>query len=73
MAAFGCNSLIYSGKGTEIDEEFALTYEDLNRLLPAIRDKAQHCILSSYGILLRSTAASILYRQVMVSKHALQR
>jgi len=41
VAAFGCNSLIYSGKGTEIDEEFALTYEDLNRLLPAIRDKAQ--------------------------------
>jgi radical SAM protein with 4Fe4S-binding SPASM domain len=41
VAAFGCNSLIYSGKANSVDEEFALTYEELNRLLPAIRDKAQ--------------------------------
>jgi len=41
VAAFGCNSLIYSGKANTIDQEFALTYEALNQLLPAIRDKAQ--------------------------------
>ncbi len=39
--AFGCNSLIYSGKADEVSQEFALNFEDLNRLLPQIRDKAQ--------------------------------
>jgi radical SAM protein with 4Fe4S-binding SPASM domain len=39
--AFGCNSLIYSGKAPNASEEFALTVEDLNTLLPKIRDKAQ--------------------------------
>jgi len=38
--AFGCNSLIYSGKASEISEEFALPIETLNELLPKIRDKA---------------------------------
>ncbi len=37
---FGCNSLIYSGKASEVDEEFALPLEALNELLPKIRDKA---------------------------------
>jgi radical SAM protein with 4Fe4S-binding SPASM domain len=41
VAAFGCNSLIYSGKANTIDQKFALTYETLNQLLPKIRDKAQ--------------------------------
>jgi radical SAM protein with 4Fe4S-binding SPASM domain len=39
--AFGCNSLIYSGKAPSASEEFALSTEDLNTLLPKIRDKAQ--------------------------------
>jgi radical SAM protein with 4Fe4S-binding SPASM domain len=40
VAAFGCNSLIYSGKATAISQEFALPVEALNELLPKIRDKA---------------------------------
>lgn len=42
VAAFGCNSLIYSGKASTIDEGFALTYAKINELLPLIREKAQH-------------------------------
>jgi radical SAM protein with 4Fe4S-binding SPASM domain len=38
--AFGCNSLIYSGKAPEASREFALPIEELNTLLPKIRDKA---------------------------------
>ena len=38
--AFGCNSLIYSGKAPSASEEFALSIEDLKVLLPQIRDKA---------------------------------
>jgi radical SAM protein with 4Fe4S-binding SPASM domain len=41
VAAFGCNSLIYSGKANAISQEFALPVETLNELLPKIRDKAQ--------------------------------
>ncbi|UCF44734.1 MAG: radical SAM protein [Candidatus Bathyarchaeota archaeon] len=41
VAAFGCNSLIYSGKANAISQEFALPVELLNKLLPKIRDKAQ--------------------------------
>ena len=41
VAAFGCNSLIYSGKANAVSEEFALTFDDLNELLPKIRVKAQ--------------------------------
>jgi len=40
VAAFGCNSLIYSGKGPAVSEEFALSIETLNETLPEIRDKA---------------------------------
>ena len=40
IAAFGCNSLIYSGKASAVSEEFALPIETLNELLPKIRDKA---------------------------------
>lgn len=40
IAAFGCNSLIYSGKASAISEEFAMPLERLNELLPKIRDKA---------------------------------
>jgi radical SAM protein with 4Fe4S-binding SPASM domain len=38
--AFGCNSLIYSGRAPDASQEFALSIEDLNALLPKIRDKA---------------------------------
>ena len=40
VAAFGCNSLIYSGKANTVSQEFALPIEALNELLPRIRDKA---------------------------------
>jgi radical SAM protein with 4Fe4S-binding SPASM domain len=40
VAAFGCNSVIYSGKAVDIKDEFALPLETLNTLLPKIRDKA---------------------------------
>ncbi len=38
--AFGCNSLIYSGKAPQAGDEFALSAEELKSLLPQIRDKA---------------------------------
>ena len=38
--AFGCNSLIYSGKAPAAQQEFALSTDNLNALLPKIRDKA---------------------------------
>ena len=38
--AFGCNSLIYSGRAPDASQEFALSIEELNSLLPKIRDKA---------------------------------
>ncbi len=38
--AFGCNSLIYSGRAPDASQEFALSIEELNMLLPKIRDKA---------------------------------
>jgi radical SAM protein with 4Fe4S-binding SPASM domain len=38
--AFGCNSLIYSGRAPDASQEFALSTEDLKTLLPKIRDKA---------------------------------
>jgi radical SAM protein with 4Fe4S-binding SPASM domain len=40
VAAFGCNSLIYSGKAGGVAEEFALPLETLSEFLPKIRDKA---------------------------------
>jgi len=41
VAAFGCNSLIYSGKANAVSQEFALPVEVLEPLLTEIRDKAQ--------------------------------
>jgi radical SAM protein with 4Fe4S-binding SPASM domain len=38
--AFGCNSLIYSGRANAVSEEFALPMETLKELLLKIRDKA---------------------------------
>lgn len=40
VAAFGCNSLIHSGKAEEVKDEFALPMETLKELLPRIRDRA---------------------------------
>jgi radical SAM protein with 4Fe4S-binding SPASM domain len=40
VAAFGCNSLIYSGKANAVSQEFALPVEALEELLPKIRDRA---------------------------------
>ncbi|UCE96507.1 MAG: radical SAM protein [Candidatus Bathyarchaeota archaeon] len=42
VAAFGCNSLIYSGKAVEVVDEFALSSEVLRELLLNIREKASH-------------------------------
>lgn len=39
--AFGCNSLIYSGKAPEAQNEFALSTDQLKALLPQIREKAE--------------------------------
>jgi radical SAM protein with 4Fe4S-binding SPASM domain len=38
--AFGCNSLIYSGKAPAASNEFALSVDELKVLLPQVRDKA---------------------------------
>jgi radical SAM protein with 4Fe4S-binding SPASM domain len=40
VAAFGCNSLIHSGRANAVSEEFALPMEILRELLPKIRNKA---------------------------------
>jgi radical SAM protein with 4Fe4S-binding SPASM domain len=40
VKAFGCNSLIYSGKANAVSEEFALPLDALKELLPKVRDKA---------------------------------
>ncbi len=40
VAAFGCNSLIYSGKAAEVGQKFALPLESLSELLTKVRDKA---------------------------------
>ncbi|UCC57687.1 MAG: radical SAM protein [Candidatus Bathyarchaeum sp.] len=40
VAAFGCNSLIYSGKANGISKEFVLPLETLKELLPKVHDKA---------------------------------
>ncbi len=42
VAAFGCNSLIYSGRASAVGEEFALPLDTLKELLPKIHDKAHH-------------------------------
>lgn len=38
--AFGCNSLIYSGKAPNASAEFTLSLDELKTLLPEVRDKA---------------------------------
>lgn len=40
VAAFGCNSLIYSGKAKDVVEDFVFPIEDLKILLPKIKEKA---------------------------------
>jgi radical SAM protein with 4Fe4S-binding SPASM domain len=40
VAAFGCNSLIYSGKAKEITKDFVLSTEELKTILLKIQDKA---------------------------------
>jgi len=40
VAGFGCNSLIYSGKATEISDEFVVPVETLKELLPKVLSKA---------------------------------
>ena len=40
VAAFGCNSLIHSGKANTVSDEFALTIEELKEMLPKISDRA---------------------------------
>ena len=40
VGAFGCNSLIYSGKAKDVKQEFALSHEELKEILPKIHSKA---------------------------------
>jgi radical SAM protein with 4Fe4S-binding SPASM domain len=40
VSGFGTNSLIYSGKASEISDKFVLPLETLKELLPKVRDKA---------------------------------
>jgi len=40
VAGFGCNSLIYSGKASEISDKFVVSVETLTELLPKVHDKA---------------------------------
>jgi len=42
IAAFGCNSLIHSGKAIELSGEFAVPIETLKELLPKVKAKANH-------------------------------
>ncbi len=38
--AFGCNSLIYSGKGDTVSDQFALSADELKDLLPKVHERA---------------------------------
>ncbi len=73
--AFGCNSLIYSGKAPDASTEFALTIEELKTLLPQVRDKAhmlglkflwytptQYCELNplQFGLGVKSCTAGLI-------------
>jgi radical SAM protein with 4Fe4S-binding SPASM domain len=40
VAGFGCNSLIYSGKASDISDKFAVSTDTLKTLLPKVHDKA---------------------------------
>ncbi len=72
VRAFGCNSIIYSGKAPGIAEEFAVSIEELRDLLPKILVKAralgmkfnwftptQYCVLNpvSLGLGVKSCSA----------------
>ncbi|XHH07852.1 MAG: radical SAM/SPASM domain-containing protein [Candidatus Bathyarchaeia archaeon] len=39
--AFGCNSLIYSGKGDKVGDEFALSADELKTVLPQVHERAE--------------------------------
>ncbi len=73
--AFGCNSLIYSGKGDKVSEEFALSADELKDLLPKIHDRAhevglkflwytptQYCIFNpvQVGLGIKSCTAAMI-------------
>jgi len=75
VTAFGCNSLIYSGKASTIADEFALPLETLKELLPKVHDKAeqlnlkflwytptQYCCLNpvSLGLGVKSCTAAMI-------------
>ena len=75
VASFGCNSLIYSGKGEKIGDEFVLSLEMLNELLPEVQDKAnklglkflwytptQYCRFNpvTYGLGIKSCTAAMI-------------
>jgi radical SAM protein with 4Fe4S-binding SPASM domain len=42
VAGFGCNSLIYSGKASDIGREFIVPLDTLKQLLPKVHEKANH-------------------------------
>ena len=41
VPAFGCNGLIYSGSAPSVAAEFALSIDELKKILPEIQEKAQ--------------------------------
>jgi len=41
VRVFGCNGLIYSGRGPMVAEEFGVEIDELRKVLPEIRDKAR--------------------------------
>lgn len=73
--AYGCNSLIYSGKAPNASQEFALSIDELKAFLPQIREKAnllglkflwytptQYCELDpvSLGLGVKSCTAALI-------------
>jgi radical SAM protein with 4Fe4S-binding SPASM domain len=75
VAAFGCNSLIYSGRANQISDEFVLPVETLKELLPEVQHKAhqlglkflwytptQYCRLDpvSLGLGIKSCTAALV-------------
>jgi radical SAM protein with 4Fe4S-binding SPASM domain len=75
VAAFGCNSLIYSGRANQVNDEFVLPVETLKELLPEVQHKAhqlglkflwytptQYCRLDpvSLGLGIKSCTAALV-------------
>ena len=75
VAAFGSNSLIYSGKASKISDKFAIPLETLKELLPEVRDRAnqlglkflwytptQYCLFDpvSLGLGIKSCTAAMI-------------